>query len=531
MSVSSAHSIQILFTQEGEAWSALARRLKETEGETLLVLSGREDELIAQPDTRKTFIAECKKLQQRLRIATKHPAIAAEARAAGIRVLDRTKHIRALLHGHPKLGEAMRVFSPQLWRQQLKSRLQRLGLLSMPKLRIFSLMGISVLLFCIVVFYLLPSADITIKPRQESVSQTVNIFLVQSGTTLNVSDRVRRMPLIPITIRSTKTMTFDHISKEFIGTSSQVELTVVNKSTDQYALRTGTRFSNQAGMVFRILEPAIVDGGDEVTVRAKAEDSDLYGQIIGDRGNVPAGLKWDIPGLSPEERPLVYAENRTAARGGTTAYRTVLRQEDLDLSRKKLEQELLAEAKVDIEDYRMEYNREHPGQFLQMLNYAELTRTTYEDFELPEQFLGQVVTSVQAKGSVVYTMYAYDSEAILQELLAELRSHVREGRKLVDDDLTREQLVPHVIDYTDDLGWIKLTVDLTGTEEYILDPLSADGALFAKNVRELVVGKPRDEALRIIRNLPEVERVSISQWPPWHRTLPNLPSHISVIAE
>ncbi len=523
-------TIQVLFPLAEEAWSALSDRLHDTDGELLLILSGREGELLANPDGRKQFIAHCKKVHQRLRVATKHPAIAAEMRAAGIRVLDRTKFVRALLHGHPKQDEALRMFSPQLWRQQLKSRLQRMGLLSVPKLRIFSLMFLSIGLFYVVAFRLLPSAEIRVHPRQEPVSQTVNIFLVQSGAVASdISPRVRRMDLTPLHIRLRKAVTFDHISKEFIGTSSSLQMTVVNTSSDRYDLRTGTRFTNQAGMVFKITEPALVDAKSEVTVRAKAEDTDLYGRIIGDRGNVPANLKWDIPGLAPAERALVYGENRKPGIGGTTAYRTILRQEDLEVARKRLEQELLSDAKLEVEQRREELNANNKSQFLMVLNYPELTVATYSGFVLPTQFLGQEVTSVPVEGTILFTMYAYDADRILQELQKELLSHVQEGSRLLEEQIGREDLIAHVIAYDDNLSWIKLTVDLTARQEYILDPLSPTGALFGKKVREKILGVSIPDALRIIRNMPEVDQVEIRQWPPWGRTMPHISSHISIV--
>lgn len=531
MPSSSSSSVQIIFPQDGEAWSALTKRLKETSGEILLILSGRESELLAQPEVRKTFLSESKKIQQRLRIATKHPAIAAEARAAGIRVLDQTKHVRALLHGNPKLNDALRVFSPQLWRQQLKSRLQRMGLLSVPKIRIFSLAGLSAVLFFIVVFKLLPSAEIRVYPRQESVSQTVNIFLVQSGATLGSSQRVRRMPLIPVTVRFKKGITFDHITKEFIGTSAQMDLTIINKSADQYALRSGTRFSNQAGMIFRIQSHAIVDPGKEVTVRAIAEDTDLYGQIIGDRANLPAGVKWEIPGLSIEERKLVYGENRKPAKGGTTAYRTVLRQADLDLAQKNLEQQLLTAAQDMLKEQLNERALTAPEGHLALLDPKALIRTTYHDFQLPTQMLGQVALSIPVEGEIEYLRLAYNSGAVLEMLRSELRAHVREGRRLIERNLQADNMDVTIFEWDDNLAWVKITVELVGTEEYVLDPLSPTGAVFGKTVRERVAGVPREEAMRIIRNMPEVERVEISQWPPWNTVLPGIASHITIVAE
>ncbi len=532
MPKSGTTSVHVLFPQSEEAWSALAERLRETDGDVLLIISGRELELLAQPEVRKQFLASCKKIQQRLRIATKHPAIAAEARSAGIRVLDRTKHIRTLLAGNPKLNEALRVFSPQLWRQQLKSQLQAMGLLSVPKLRIFSLVGLSGILFFFVVFRLLPSAEIRVRPRQETISQTVNIFLVQTGSTADISAGVRRVPLVPVTVTIRKAVTFDHISKEFIGTSSQTQMTVVNKSKETYELRAGTRFTNQAGMIFRILDHAIVEPGQELAVRAKADDVDLYGQIIGERGNVPAGLKWEIPGLAVEERALVYGENRQAATGGKTAYRTILRPEDLELARKRLETELLADAKLSIQEEVEERNLADRSKFLVLLsasNYAHLTKTTYSGFVLPTQLQGQEVSSIPIEGSITHTIFAYDADYILHTLRDELATHVREGSRLLDAEIGREDLIAHVIAYDDNLSWIKLTVDLTARQEFVLDPLSPTGALFGKEVREKVTGLPEEEALRIIRNMTEVDRVEIRQWPPWNNTLPPIASHISIV--
>jgi hypothetical protein len=119
MATTSSQAIHVLFPQEHESWALLAKRIQDTPGELLLVLSGRENDLFEAPDARKAFLADCKKIHQRLRIATKQPVVAAEARAAGIRVLDRTRHMRTLLMGHPKLDDALRVFSPHLWRQLL----------------------------------------------------------------------------------------------------------------------------------------------------------------------------------------------------------------------------------------------------------------------------------------------------------------------------------------------------------------------------------------------------------------------------
>jgi hypothetical protein len=531
-SASASPLLVVLFPQEGEPWHALLQRISQTEGSTLLVLSGREGELIDRPVLQDSFLQVCRERSDTLTVFTQHPVLIKALRDAGVSGVYSTKAVRVFLKDHPALDEVLRVISPHVWRQQLTSRLQRLGLLSMPRLRIFSLVLLSSILFYIVVFRLLPSADIVIRPRQEPVTQTVNIFLVLgTGTVLKSTGQVRTMPLLPIVIELTKELTFDQISKEFTGTASEVVMTVINSSEEQYSFRANTRFSNQAGMVFRSNESVIVDAGQEAEVSATADPTDLYGQIIGERGNLPAGVKWQIPGLSEPERALVYAENRVAASGGTTSYSTVLKPGDIDLARKRLEQELLAAAKTAVEDKLAEIQRKDRGAVLELLRYDQLTEIAFRDITVPVDQVGRRADAIELAGSIRLRMFAYDTAKVFPILLQELRDHVRDGRRLVESYLGTEQLVAHVIDYPDDQSWIKLTVDLSATEEYVLDPLQPAGALFAKSIRELVAGMTREEAVRIIRNLPEVETVSISQWPPWSRTLPHIGSHISIVSQ
>lgn len=523
-------ALEVVILGEGESLEAFARRLAAAapSGTAVAFLGNRERDVAASPEQ---SVALLKALQStKAYVATKHPSLAKQARAKGVRVVDRTADLKELLEKHPQLQDALRVFSPHLWHQQLKSQLQRMGLVNMPKLRIYSLVALSAVLFFFVVFRLLPSGEVIVKPRQEAVTQTVNVFLVQSGAQLPAS-RVRTLPLRPVEIRDQRSLTFDQISKQFVGTAASVDLKIANASSTPVSLRTGTRFQNQAGMVFRSLGPVTIPAGGSADMRVKADDVDAYDQIIGQRGNVPAGVEWQVPGLDQSLRALVTAVNPLAASGGTTAYKSVLTNQDLEIARKRLEQELLANAKRLVDEQIDLSNGENPERGTRLLRYAELTKLTYTGFVVPTQFVGQETASVPIEGGIVYVAHAYDAQSILGFLRAELRSHVRQGKRLLEDRLDDESLVVHVIDYSDDLSWIKLTVDLSGTEEYVLDPLTPDGALFAKRVRDQVAGLTVDEALRIVRNMPEVETARVSMWPPWRRRLPEIPAHISVTQE
>lgn len=519
-------ALQICILGEEENIDAFGRRLGLVPaGNSVAFLGVRERAVASSPEQTDALLTALQATKSY--VATKHPALAKQARAKGVRVIDRTADLKELLGKHPQLQDALRVFSPHVWRQQLKSQLQRMGLVTMPRLRIYSLVGLSGLLFFFVVFRLLPSAEVIVKPRQENVTQTVNVFLVQSGAQLPAS-RVRMLPLRTIEIRDQRSLTFDQISKQFVGTAATVDLKITNASSEQFSLKKGTRFQNQAGMVFRTLGPVSIPAKGSAVIRAKADDVDAYDQIIGKRGNVPPGVEWQIPGLDDAARQLVTAVNPKSASGGSTAYRTVLTAEDLDIAKKRLEQELLANAKKLVDERIELLNGERPELGVRLLRYGELTKLTYTGFVIPTQFVGQEVASVPVEGGIVYVANAYDANSILGFLKTELVSHVREGKRLLSDQLSDESLVVHVINYEDDLSWIKLTVDLSATEEYVLDPLTPDGALFAKRVRDQVAGLTIEEALRIVRNMPEVETAAVSMWPPWGGKLPQIPAHISV---
>jgi hypothetical protein len=403
-----------------------------------------------------------------------------------------------------------------------------MGLLSVPKIRIWILFVVSAALLVFVLFWLLPSAQIRVWPREDTVSQTANVWLVQSGSIVEVPQRVRTMELRPIRVEVTRNLTFDQVSKDFVGENAHGELTIINTSAEPYSLRVTTRVANNAGMVFQLLDPVNIAPGEEATARAEAADLDLYGEIIGERGNLPAGLQWEFLGLAPDERTKVYAENRKAFSGGKTSFRTVLHEKDLETGRKQLEQDLLATAKQLVEEEKTLHNSQHSDSFIEILYYDELTRAEYHDFDLSRAFLGEAVTSIPIQGSLTYTAYAYDAQYILDLLKSELENHVGAGKRLLLDSIAMDRLVAHVIDYADDLSWIKLTVDLSGTEQFILDTLTPAGAKFSKRVRELITGLSKEEALRILRNLPEVDNADIRLWPPWNSYLPRIPAHISV---
>jgi hypothetical protein len=125
--------LTVLWRSEEESWNAFARRIREAQGDLIVVLSSADNTLLLQEEDRRHFLEELAKLRYRVKLATKEPVVAAGARKEGIRVLEKTRQLRSLLREHPRAAEALRYFSPSLWRQQWRSRLQTVGILSVPR--------------------------------------------------------------------------------------------------------------------------------------------------------------------------------------------------------------------------------------------------------------------------------------------------------------------------------------------------------------------------------------------------------------
>lgn len=507
--------------------------IRSSKGSLLLALTPAG--LVMNEEDAFRFFRELKALNvdRQLTVATKHKKTLELARRAGWHIISKSKELHAKLKGHPQLSEALRTFSPKLWREQIRTQLQSLGLLSLPKIRIWILFATSVSVFVFIIFKLLPSATLHIWPSEEPISQTMNVLLVASGATDVPQGRVKTLPLLPLTVKVDRSMTFDEIGKEFTGTNAELVITVFNDSEDQFSLRKGTRFVNQAGMVFRLKRDIIIAPKSNVKGNTIADEVDQFNEIIGERGNVPIGLKWEIPGLPQEQRILVYGRNEEVGVGGKTSHRNVLRDEDLIIARKKLEQELKATARQMISDETTTRNLAQ-GSHLIELQYEELTRLTFSDMKLPTEFIGQHVQSIPIEGSAFYTVLLYDEDLLFELMKERLLDGAGDQRIIKDDSVTKENMILYVIDAPWDapiISWVKITADLSATQRYLLDPLTIVGARFGKQVRDAVTGKSIDEAERIIKNLPEVSKVDISIWPFWSRTLPAISSNIHVIEE
>jgi hypothetical protein len=528
--------LSIISVETEESLMSVLKRLEDPlQGELpILIIFPKQWNQKVTARSRIEFFTELAPYGKRVTIAGHDRVLLVSSSERGLSTIETRDQMRRFLRGHPDQKKALRHYSSEKWQEWLSFGVSRLKILSVHRVSVTLLCIASGLLFLTVLFVALPSARIRIWPRLSLVSHTANVMLVSSGAVLELKPK-NELPLIAIQSDIHRALTFNEISKKFMGENAEVEMTIINEADEPYSFRAKTRLANQAGMVFRTLESVTIPAATliepgVVRVQARAMSHDLYDQIVGERGNVPAGLKWEILGIPLEERILVYARNTEAAVGGKTAYGTELRERDLELAKKQLEQELLREAKVRTEE-RVEELQEETGEHHVVLQYDVLTAQAFSGFVLPTDLIGESPSSIPVEGAFSYRVLSYSKDALLQILLPGLLQHVEDGQELIETSVMMEGISVHVIEYDDDLAWVKITAELTGKQRAILSVVSATGRAFGERVRDAIRGKSVQEAERIIQNFPEVDRVEVKVWPPWRRGLPSLVSNIVLLPQ
>jgi hypothetical protein len=149
----------VFVAEEKAAIVTLVRAVRRSTGPFTLVLYPTSVADIEDHELASAF-AEARALNRdrRLVLATKDVRAQKSAAAKGWETVTSVRALKSLLAGHASSGEALRAFSPETWRRDIRSRLQFVGLLVLPRMRIWLLLVLSGIAFLYVFFRLSPDA-------------------------------------------------------------------------------------------------------------------------------------------------------------------------------------------------------------------------------------------------------------------------------------------------------------------------------------------------------------------------------------
>ncbi len=397
---------------------------------------------------------------------------------------------------------------------------------------------VSLGLFALIGYIALPSATVHIRPKFDNIDFTVNVTLADKRKNQSLlrenQSHVIASEVISTTTKQTKI--FNTASKEFNGENATGKITVINTSDEPWKLKEKTRFQTEDGLVFRIPKGVIAppretdEQGNRVpgtlVTYAEADPFDIYGEPIGERGNVPP-TRFTIPGLSKYNQRIIWGESKEPMTGGVTDYRPVVTQDDIRAAEKQIEDNLILMAKEDLRTYIDEVNKLNQTNLV-LLDDNRYLKTELTDLRYSDDLEGSYREKFEVFAKIEAEGVAFDFNQLFAILKKELGTRTHPDMRLRDGSIVPENITYEVIDEDELLGQIKITATIVGIEEFDIDSSTAAGARFSSKVKEKILGLDVTEAENLVGNLEEVDAVKIKTWPLWIDKIPRVPEGIEI---
>jgi len=393
-------------------------------------------------------------------------------------------------------------------------------------------------LFMLISYIALPGATVSIRPKFENITHTVNITLADKRKNQNLLNQNKPNVIASerISTVTKQTKVFNTTSKRFDGVNATGVMRIINSTDEDWELKKDTRFQTEEGLIFRIQEGLTVPGATvdeagktingEIQVPCAANPFDIYDDPIGERGNIePAEFK--IPGLSAYNQKLIWGVSDAPMAGGVTKYERVVMAEDIEAAKKQIQDNLILMARDDLRAYLEETNRLNNSNLV-LMDDSRYLKTELVDLRISDDLEGSSRDKFEVFAEVKAEGVAYDFNQLYELLKKELKTRSHPDMQIRDDSINQDTITYEVIDEDEDSGQLKITASIEGIEEYVIEPTLEAGLRFSNKVKEKIAGLTAEEAESIVSNFPEVDIVQIKLWPFWLNRLPRIPDNIEI---
>lgn len=394
-----------------------------------------------------------------------------------------------------------------------KLHLPQLPHFTFPQLPSFGSRGLYLIIGLVIVVaislgfavYNIPHAVVTIHQQAKSTTQSLNITLSPSASSLSVSDHIIPASLTTQTVTGSDTV--EATGTKTIGDPSRGEVTVYNRTSLPKTLLAGTTLT-ASNLKFTLDSDVTVAsrsaGADYVDVPGKATVK-ITASAFGSAGNLPAGTEFSIASFSKDS---FVAKNDASLTGGTSQSVTVFADKDklalLDSLKSKLIEQLKNTLEVD---------QTPESKYFLMQDTAKVSS---QDFSSK---LGEQATTVTGNITLTVDVLTYNQSDVQQLVEGAIDSSIPSGFLKTD--------IPPEIELTDtsvtDGGDVSAQANVT---------IYAASSLDTTHLQDLIKGKSIAETNSIIRSLPGVTSVDVKVTPappPRLTLLPLNPSHINFV--
>lgn len=325
-------------------------------------------------------------------------------------------------------------------------------------------------------------------------------------------DSLRSIPGEIISQSKSGVFSFVATGEKHVERKAQGIITIYNEySSAPQALVATTRFQTPDGKIYRLVDPITVPGAK--VAGGKIERAGIEAKVIADAPgpeyNIGMIDRFSIPGFSGSDKfEGFYASSKTAMEGGFIGVTAYPVDEDIEKAKKQAQQDITNALKGDIAS--------QIPQGLMIVPGAEKIDITKE--EVNTQTNEQKEFSIVIEG--VVSLFAFQEKDALDML-------ERLSLKAADVSSEEYKRISYTLTYGEpSVDWEKKTMTL---------PIQYSDTLArridAEHIQQEIAGKKEVDVKTFVLSVPGVDKLTVSFWPFWVKTVPEKASRVNVVVE
>ncbi len=362
-------------------------------------------------------------------------------------------------------------------------------------------------------FFLLPTAKITVSPRIEPINIGIDFILNKNISSAEISSK--QIPATVITGETEKSREFNATGSKKVESRATGIITVYNEwSSSSQSLVSGTRFLSNSGKLFKTNKTIAVPGF------TREDGKDIPGSIevpvtawgLGPDYNIPAD-DFSLPGLSGSPKyGKIYAKSFAPTAGGASGLTTVVASSDLQKAKEFLESEIKQEISAQLLEKK-------PADLVLLDKTMSFIDEDFSASAKIDQPANKFEASLKMAG-VAFLFNPKDIQSIIDDI-------IKNGSNAAGEEKSGLVILNPKIDYGDVsvLGPDKIKIGLR-YQANSYKPIDE------QDLKSALSGKTAEQINSYLKNKSsELSKIEVSFWPLWVKRVPLIDKNISIILD
>lgn len=362
-------------------------------------------------------------------------------------------------------------------------------------------------------FFLLPSAKITVSPRVAPLNISIDFILNKNISSAEISSK--QVPATVITGETEKSREFNATGSKKIESRATGIITVYNEwSSSPQALVSGTRFLSNSGKLFKINKTISIPGF------TREDGKDIPGSTevpvaaweLGPDYNIPAD-DFSLPGLSGSPKyGKIYAKSFAPTAGGASGLTTVVASSDLQKAKEFLESEIKQEISAQLLEKK-------PADLVLLDKTISFIAEDFSASAKIDQPANKFKASLKMAG-VAFLFNPKDVQSIIDDI-------IKNGSNAAGEKKSSLVILNPKIDYGDVsvLGPDKIKIGLR-YQANSYKPVDE------QDLKSALSGKTAEQINSYLKSKSsELSKIEVSFWPLWVKRVPLIDKNITIILD